>query len=65
MTLLTFLSLKFLISVMQCGNTSLMDISEDLFSESFILVVASDLTYSYFHIDWYWSKTADGWDHIL
>ena len=25
---------SFLISVMQCGNTKLMDISEDLFSES-------------------------------
>ena len=48
MTLLTFLSLKFLISVMQCRNTSLMDISEDLFSESLILVVASELNLSLF-----------------
>ena len=48
MTLLTFLSLKFLIFVMQCGNTSLMDISEDLFSASLILVVASELNLSLF-----------------
>ena len=46
MTLLTFLSLKFLISVMQCGNPSLMDISEDLFSESLSLVVVSELNLS-------------------
>ena len=34
MTLLTFLSLKFLIYVMQCENKLLMDISEELFCES-------------------------------
>ena len=34
---------------MQCGNnTSLMDISEDLFSESLIIVVASELNLSLF-----------------
>ena len=48
MTLRTFLSLKFFISVMQCGNISLMGISEDLFSESLILVVASELNLSLF-----------------
>ena len=48
MTLFTFLSLKFLIPVMQCGNTSLMDISKDLFSESLSLVVASELNLSLF-----------------
>ena len=48
MTLLTFLSLTFLIYVMQCGNTSLMDILDDLFSESPILIVASELNLSLF-----------------
>ena len=48
MTLLTFLSLEFLISVMQCQNASLLDISEDLFSESLSLVVASELNLSLF-----------------
>ena len=42
MTLLAFLTLNFFISVMQWGNTSLMDISEDLFSESLGFVVASE-----------------------
>ena len=47
MTLLTFLYLiKYLVSSMQCGNTSLMDISEDLLSESLCLVVASELNLS-------------------
>ena len=48
MTLLTFLSLEFLISVMQCQNASLMDISENLFSESLGHVVASELNLSLF-----------------
>ena len=48
MTLLTFLSLKFLISVMQCENKSLMDISEDLFCESLSLAVSSELNLSLF-----------------
>ena len=48
MTLLTFLSLEFLISFVPCGNTSLMDISEDLFIESLIPVVASELNLSLF-----------------
>ena len=48
MTLLTFLSLEFLISVMQCQNASLLDISEDLFSESLSHVVASELNLSLF-----------------
>ena len=63
MTLLTFLRLKFLISVMQCENTSLMDISE-VYSVN-LLFSLWHLTYPYFHTDWYWSKTADGWNHIL
>ena len=46
MTVLTFLSFKPLISVMHCGNTSLLDISEDLFSESLSLIVASELNLS-------------------
>ena len=44
--LLIFLSLKFLFSVMQYGNTSLTDISEDLVSVSPSLVVASELNLS-------------------
>ena len=48
MTFLTFLSLEFLISVMQCQNASLLDISEDLFSESLSLVLASELNLSLF-----------------
>ena len=48
MTLLTFLSLKFLISVMQCENTALTEISEELFCESLSLAVASELHLSLF-----------------
>ena len=44
--LLIFLRLKFLFSVMQYGNTSLTDISEDLVSVSPSLVVASELNLS-------------------
>ena len=33
---------------MRCRNTSLMDISEDLFSESLVLVLASELNLSLF-----------------
>ena len=44
--LLIFLSLKFLFPVMQYGNTSLTDISEDLVSVSPSLVVASELNLS-------------------
>ena len=44
--LLIFLSLKFLFSVMQYGNISLTDISEDLVSVSPSLVVASELNLS-------------------
>ena len=44
--LLIFLRLKFLFYVMQYGNTSLTDISEDLVSVSPSLVVASELNLS-------------------
>ena len=46
MALLKFLSFRSLISVMQCEDTSLMDISEDLLNESLSLVLASELNVS-------------------
>ena len=51
---------------MQFGNTSLMDISQNLFDVSLSLVVASELKLSSFsRIDWYCLKASDGWIRIL
>ena len=48
MTLIIYLSLKVVISFMQFRNTSIMDISDDLFSVSLSLVVASEHNSSLF-----------------
>ena len=50
MTLLTFLNLGFLISVMRFGITSLMDISENIFSEALVSLLPQDLNYPYCHV---------------
>ena len=66
LTFLRFLNFNFLIFVMQFGNTSLMDISQNLFDVSLSLVVASELKLSSFsRIDWYCLKASDGWILIL
>ena len=50
MTLLTFLNLGFLISVMRFGITSLMDISENIFSETLVSLLPQNLNYPYCHV---------------